>query len=258
MARRDHYYNKAKQEGYRSRAAYKLKQLNETADLIESGDTVVDLGAAPGGWLQVAAELAGPDGRVLGVDRQRIDAVDQGEGAATVETLRGDLTDEETREAITDRVGEVDAVLSDMAPNVTGEYGLDHARSVHLATIAFDVTREILAGGGDLVVKVFDGPDLDGLKADLNREFDHVREVRPSATRPSSSELYLVGKRRLTAPVRAGDELEISIEDVGSEGDGIAKVEGFTVFVPDTETGETLRVRVTDVKPRFGFAERVS
>ena len=273
MSGKDFYYNKAKQEGYRSRAAYKLKQIDEAADVIQAGDSVVDLGAAPGGWLQVAAELAGPDGRVLGVDRQRIDDVEPADGAAPVETLRGDLTEAETREAIVERVGDPDAgeneggadaddggadvVLSDMAPNVSGEYGLDHARSVHLARIAFEVAMDVLAGGGDLVVKVFDGPDLEDLREDLDDEFDHVRTVRPDATRDASSEVYLVGKRRLTAPVRAGDELEVTIEDVGSEGDGVAKVDGFTLFVPGTEAGEAVRVRVEEVKPRFGFAERV-
>ena len=268
MSGKDFYYNKAKQEGYRSRSAYKLQQLDEAAGLIQAGDTVVDLGAAPGGWLQVAAELAGPEGRVLGVDRQRIDPVERTDGAAAVETLRGDLTEPETREAIVEHVGApdfdegdagggADVVLSDMAPNVSGEYGLDHARSVHLARIAFDVAMEVLAGGGDLAVKVFDGPDLEDLRADIDEEFDHVRTVRPDATRDASSEVYLVGKRRLTAPVREGEEIEVMIEDVGSEGDGIAKVDGFTLFVPDTEAGETVRVRVDEVKPRFGFAERI-
>ena len=98
----DEYYNRAKQEDYRSRAAYKLKQLDRESDLIAEGDTVVDLGAAPGGWLQVAAELAGETGTVLGVDRQRIDPIDG------VETVRGDMTDGETREEIVDRVREAD------------------------------------------------------------------------------------------------------------------------------------------------------
>jgi len=281
MSGKDHWYNKAKQEGYRSRAAYKLKQLDEAAGLIQPGDAVVDLGAAPGGWLQVAAELAGPDGFVLGVDRQRIDEVERTEGAAPVETLRGDLTEAGTRDAIRERLGgtgeggtgtgtgegeaendatsdgRADVVLSDMAPNVTGEYGLDHARSVHLARVAFEVAMDVLAGGGDLVVKVFDGPDLADLRADVEAEFDHVRTVRPDATRDASSEVYLVGKRRLTAPVRAGDELEVTVDDVGAEGDGVAKVDGFTLFVPGTEAGERVTVRVTDVKPRFGFAETV-
>ncbi len=249
--KRDHWYNKAKQEGYRSRAAYKLKQLDEAASLIGRGDAVVDLGAAPGGWLQVAAELAGPDGRVLGVDLQRIPPIDG------VETLQGDLTEPETHEAIRERVGAADVVLSDMAPNMSGEYELDHARSVHLARQAFEVALAVLDGGGDLAVKVFQGPDLEDLKADLEREFVSVRVVSPEASRPSSSEVYLVAKRRLTAPVRAGDELEVTIEAVGDEGDGIAKVEGFTLFVPDAEAGETVTVSVTDVKPRFGFAEVV-
>jgi 23S rRNA (uridine2552-2'-O)-methyltransferase len=250
MARKDDYYNRAKQEGYRSRAAYKLKQLNEESHLVEAGDTVVDLGAAPGGWLQVASELA-DTGTVVGVDLQRIDEV---EGA---ETVRGDMTDEDVRADLAERVGEADVVLSDMAPNMTGEYNLDHARSVHLARQAFETAMEVLAPGGDFVAKVFDGPDLADLKSEIEREFRYVREVRPEASRKESSELYLVAKRRLTAPVREGDEVEVDIEDVGSEGDGIAKVEGYTLFVPDTETGDSVTVRVTDVKARFGFAETV-
>ena len=257
MSSRDHWYNKAKQEGYRSRAAYKLKQLDEAAGLVAPGDVVVDLGAAPGGWLQVAAELAGPDGRVLGVDRQRIDPVEPGDGAAPVETLVGDLTEAATLEAIRERVGGADVVLSDLAPNVSGEYELDHARSVHLARQAVEVALAVLAAGGDLAVKVFEGPDLDALREDLGASFDHVRTVVPDATRPSSSEVYLVAKGRLTAPVRAGDRLEVTVEALGAEGDGVAKVDGFTLFVPGTEPGETVEVAVTDVKPRFGFAERV-
>ncbi|MFB6354371.1 MAG: 23S rRNA (uridine(2552)-2'-O)-methyltransferase [Halobacteriales archaeon] len=256
MSGKDHYYNKAKQEGYRSRAAYKLKQLDGAAELVSPGDTVVDLGAAPGGWLQVAAELAGPDGRVLGVDRQRIDPVAAADGAP-VETLRADLTEAEAREAIRERVGAADAVLSDMAPNVSGEYELDHARSVHLARQAMAVGLDVLAAGGDLAVKVFQGPDLADLRADLEADFDHVRAVEPDASRASSSEVYLVAKGRLTAPVRAGDELEVAIEDEGAEGDGVARIDGFTLFVPGAEPGETVSVVVTDVKPRFGFAELV-
>jgi 23S rRNA (uridine2552-2'-O)-methyltransferase len=204
----------------------------------------------------VAAEAVGPGGRVVGVDLQRIKPL---EDYDVVETIRGDMTDEETRARITELVGEegADVVVSDMAPNMTGEYSLDHARSVHLARQAFETAMEVLATGGDLAVKVFDGRDLADLREEMEGEFQYVRSIRPDASRDASSELYLVGKHRITAPVRAGDELDVDIEDVGGEGDGIAKVEGFTLFVPDTETGETVRVRVTDVKPRFGFAERL-
>ena len=252
---RDHYYNKAKQEGYRARSAYKLKQIDGTADLFSQDDVVVDLGAAPGGWLQVAAEAVGPGGVVVGVDFQRIDPLD----AHTVTTVRGDMTDERTRDRLRDALDgrEADVVVSDMAPNMTGEYSVDHARSVHLARQAFEVATELLGSGGDLAVKVFDGPDLAALRDDIDETFQYVRDVRPDASRDESSEVYLVGKGFLTAPVAAGEEREVEIVDTGREGDGIARVEGFTVFVSGAEEGETVRVRVTDVKPRFAFADRV-
>jgi len=256
MSNRDHYYNRAKQEGYRARSAYKLIQLDEAAGLIGPDDAVLDLGAAPGGWLQVARERT--DGPVVGVDRQRIDPVDG------VETIRGDLTEADTKARIREHVGgddaddrPLDVVLSDMAPDMTGEYSVDHARSVHLARQAFEVALDLLAPGGDLAVKAFDGPDLDAFREAMEREFEYVRTISPDASRESSSELYLVGKRRLTAPVREGEEVEVQIEDVGSEGDGVAKVEGYTLFVPGTEAGDRVTVRIEDVKERFGFAEPV-
>ncbi len=250
MTGKDEYYNRAKQEGYRSRAAYKLKQLDREADLVADGDTVVDLGAAPGGWLQVATELAGT-GTVVGVDRQRIDPVD---GA---ETVRGDMTEESTRREVIDRVGEADVVVSDMAPNMTGQYELDHARSVHLARTALETAMELLAPGGDFVAKVFEGQDTDDLRADIDEEFEYARTIHPEASRDSSSELYLVGKGRVTAPVAEGDRVEVDVVDEGDEGDGVAKVDGYTLFVAGVDAGETVEVRVTDVKPRFGFAELV-
>jgi 23S rRNA (uridine2552-2'-O)-methyltransferase len=251
MSRKDQYYNKSKQEGYRSRSAYKLEQIDDAEGVLSEGDSVVDLGAAPGGWLQVAKERVGESGTVVGVDLQRIDDL---EG---VETIRGDVTDEDTREEIREVARSVDAVLSDMAPNMTGEYSLDQARSVHLARQAFETAKEVLGADGDFVVKVFQGRDVEDLRADLEETFTYVRTMSPDASRDESSEVYLVGKGFLTAPVASGDELEVTIEDVGSKGDGIAKVEGFTVFVPGTEAGDTVTVRVEDVKPRFAFASVV-
>jgi 23S rRNA (uridine2552-2'-O)-methyltransferase len=107
------------------------------------------------------------------------------------------------------------------------------------------------------VVKVFDGPDLADLRERVEAEFQYVREVRPDASRDSSSELYLVAKGRMTAPVAVGDELVVEVTDVGREGDGVARVEGYTLFVPGTEAGDRVRVRVDDLKPRFGFASVV-
>jgi len=255
MSNRDHYYNRAKVEGYRARSAFKLKQLDETAGLFGPGNTVVDLGAAPGGWMQVAAERVGENGLVVGVDRQRIDALDDPE--PTVETIRGDMTEADAVEEIRERVGEADVVVSDLAPNMTGEYSVDHARSVHLARQALETALELLGPDGDFAVKVFEGQDLADFREDVDDEFEYVRTVVPDASRDSSSEVYLVGKSYLTAPVRAGDRIDVDIEDVGSEGDGVAHVEGYTLFVPETEVGDEPTVEVTEVKARFGFAERV-
>ncbi|ELZ37056.1 23S rRNA (uridine(2552)-2'-O)-methyltransferase [Halorubrum tebenquichense] len=254
MSGKDDYYNRSKQQGYRARSAYKLKQIDEEADLFERGDTVVDLGAAPGGWLQVAAEEVGEAGTVVGVDLQRIDDLDDHD----VETIRGDMTEERTRHYLREAVDEegADVVVSDMAPNMTGEYTLDHARSVHLARQAFDAADELLASGGDFVVKVFQGDDLDAFRDDVSEAFQYVRTVSPPASRDSSSEVYLVGKGYTRSPVAEGDRVEVTVEEEGDEGDGIAYVDGYTLFV-DGDVGETLTVEVTDVKPRFAFAERV-
>jgi 23S rRNA (uridine2552-2'-O)-methyltransferase len=255
MTNRDEYYNKAKQQGYRTRAAYKLQQLDESAGLFAPGDVVVDLGAAPGGWLQVAAEAVSEAGTVVGVDRQRIRSLE----SDVVSTIRGDMTEAETVDRLRETVGEAgaDVVVSDMAPNMTGEYSVDHARSIHLARQALDVARDLLAPGGDLVVKAFDGPDLSDFRTDMEECFEYVRSIRPDASRDASSEVYLVAKGYLTAPVEAGEELTVEIGDRGREGDGIAQIEGFTVFVPDTEVGDRVEIRIDEVKPRFAFAERL-
>lgn len=259
MSGKDDYYNRAKQQGYRARSAYKLKQLDETADLFADGDTVVDLGAAPGGWLQVAAEKVGPQGKVVGVDLQRIDDLEPHQ----VTTMRGDMTEEQTRDRLRRELGAeegegvVDLVISDMAPNMTGEYELDHARSVHLARIAFETAQQYLTPGGDFVAKVFQGRDLEDLREEMSESFQYVRTVSPDASRDASSEVYLIGKGYTTAPITEGDELTVEITDTGEEGDGIAKVESFTVFVADAEVGEEIEIEITDVKPNFAFAERL-
>ncbi|MFC6786667.1 SAM-dependent methyltransferase [Halobaculum halobium] len=266
MARKDDFYNRAKQEGYRARSAYKLRQIDEEVGLFDTGDTVVDLGAAPGGWLQVAAEEVTEAGRVVGVDLQRIDELE----FPHVETVRGDMTEERTRYYLRKALGvdpdpaddaelerPVDLVVSDMAPNMTGEYQLDHARSIHLCRQAFDTALELLKPGGDFVVKVFDGPDLADFRADVESEFQYVRAYTPEASRKRSSERYLIARGRTDSPVSEGDRLTVEVTDTGEEGDGVARVDGYTLFVPGAEAGETVEIVVDDVKPRFGFTERV-
>lgn len=253
MAKRDKWARRAHDAGYRSRAAYKLRQLDEEFELLSPGDTVVDLGGAPGGWMQVAAEAVGESGHVIGVDRRPIEAMS--DLAATVEMVQGDLTEDSTIDRLEATLeGDADLVLSDMAPDMSGDYDLDHARSVHLARIAAEVTDAVLAPGGTLVVKVFEGRDLDELRNDLEESFNYVATASPPASRDASSEVYLIGKDHLTAPVASGDRLTVEIDALGSEGDGIAKVEGYTLFVPEVEVGDTLKVEVTEIKPQFGFA----
>lgn len=257
MARKDFYYNKAKQEGYRSRAAYKLQQLNEAEDLFSAGDAVVDLGAAPGGWMQLAARAVGASGTVIGVDFQSIDDLE--DVPASCESIRGDVTEESTISEIKERLpgGSADVVLSDMAPEMTGEYGLDQARSVYLAEQAYNTAVALLSPGGHFVVKVFQGQDVDDLRERMETDFEYVRATSPDASRDSSSEIYLLGIGYINAPVTPGERLTVEITDVGAEGDGIAQVDGFTIFVPGTVVGDETEICITDVKPRFGFGQLV-
>jgi len=187
--RRDFYYRKAKQLDYRSRASFKLIQIDERFSLIRPGMTVVDLGAAPGGWLQVAAERVGPKGKVVGVDLQPIEPL---EG---VRTIKGDIRKEEVREellAITD--GHVDLVMSDMSPNISGNYSMDHARSIELCEMALAFALRTLSRGGSLLIKMFEGDMSRDFMAEVQTHFATVKRYSPQASRSSSSEIYIVAK----------------------------------------------------------------
>lgn len=248
------YKRRAEEEGYRARSAYKLKQIDEEFGVISQGDTVVDIGAAPGSWMQVAAECVGPDGRVIGVDLAPIETLD---ADADTETLRGDVTEEETKERVEDAVdGEADAVVSDASPDISGEWTLDHARSVHLARNSLDVARRVLAPDGYFVVKVFQGDTTNEFREEVGDAFEDVATYTPDASRDESSEVYVIGLGRVDAPVSEGDVIEAEVVDEGDEGDGIVRVDGYVLFVEDAQEGETVEIRVTELKPRFGFAER--
>ncbi|HRR67184.1 MAG TPA: RlmE family RNA methyltransferase [Methanomassiliicoccales archaeon] len=187
--RRDYYYRKAKQLDYRSRASFKLMQLDERFSLFKEGMTVVDLGAAPGGWLQVAAERVGPRGRVIGVDLQPIEPL---EG---VRTIKGDVRRKEVREELLSLTGgRVDMVMSDMSPNISGSYSMDHARSIELCEIALAFALEALSPGGSLVFKMFEGDMSRDLVTEVQRHFATVKRYSPQASRASSSEIYVVAK----------------------------------------------------------------
>jgi 23S rRNA (uridine2552-2'-O)-methyltransferase len=183
----DPYVRAAQARGLRSRAAFKLIEMDDRHRLLKPGSRVVDLGAAPGGWTQVAVERAGPRGTVVALDLLPMDPVP----GATV--LQGDFEDPAAESAVRAALdGPADLVLSDMAPNTTGHAATDHLRIIGLAELAFDFARRVLAPGGGLVAKVFQGGSERGLLAALKRDFATVRHVKPPASRKDSSELYVV------------------------------------------------------------------
>ena len=185
--RKDAFYARAKHAGYRSRAAYKLLELAPRYKLIQPGDHVVDLGAWPGGWLQVAAELAGPKGVVVGVDLRPIDSL-----PAPVTTIAGDARDPAVQEQIRARCGgRVNVILSDMAPALSGVRDRDVAQSVELAEVGLDVAGALLTPGGRLLLKLFTAPESDAVVAAARRQFDTVKRTAPEATRKGSAEMYL-------------------------------------------------------------------
>jgi 23S rRNA (uridine2552-2'-O)-methyltransferase len=186
----DPYVARAKREGYRSRAAFKLLEIDEKFHLLKPGQRVVDLGAAPGGWSQIAARKVGsPDGtgRVVGIDLLPVDPM------PGVEFIQLDFLDEAAPDKLIDMIGgRADVVLSDMAANTTGHKKTDHLRIVGLAEAAIAFAREILAPGGIFLAKVFQGGTESQLLANLKRDFATVRHVKPAASRADSAELYVL------------------------------------------------------------------
>ncbi len=188
MKRKDYYYHLAKKKGYKSRAAFKLIQINQRFYILKKGFVVLDLGSSPGGWSQVAKEEVGDEGRVIGVDLNPMHV-------KGVEFIRGDIFSEEVVDKIKEKVDLVDMVISDMAPKISGVQSWDHARSIELAERAFEISQIFLREGGHMVVKVFQGDMLYGFKKKLEKEFELVKVHKPKASTPSSSETYVICKR---------------------------------------------------------------
>lgn len=187
----DRYYKKAKQEGYRSRAAYKLLELQERFRLLRPGNLVVDLGAAPGGWLQVAAKLVGQTGKVVGFDLQAIDKFRE----SNIYLVQGDIMSADNPETIKKVMGgPADCVLSDLAPKLTGIRDADTARSLELNEAALWVARQVLKPGGALLIKSFVNNELQAFTTELKKYFSSVQRTRPEATRQASSEFYFCAK----------------------------------------------------------------
>ena len=185
----DPFVRQAQKDGYRSRAAYKLLEIAAKDRLFRPGAVVFDLGAAPGGWSQVAAQAVGAAGRVCAIDLLAVQPI------AGVELLRGDFTEPATRAALLARApGGADLVLSDMAPNISGIADRDQRLSLELAGLAVDFAREALRPGGSLLLKVFQSGRVEGLRAQMEELFERVSVRKPEASRGRSAEVFLSGR----------------------------------------------------------------
>lgn len=188
--KKDYYYRKAKEEKYRSRAAYKLLQAVKKYSFIRTGNVVVDLGAAPGSWIQVIRTIVGNEGFVLGVDLRPIEFFSQ----RNVQTIIGDVTEEEMPQQILDLLPrKADAVISDAAPNISGIWEVDHARQIDLAQQALRIALKTLKPSGNFFVKLFQGDMLNGFIETLKQHFEIVKIVKPKASRARSSEIFILG-----------------------------------------------------------------
>ena len=186
----DPYVQKAKAEGYRSRAAYKLLELDKKDRLLVPGQLLVDLGAAPGSWSQVAVGRVGSKGRVVAVDLLPMAPL------PGVQFVQGDFREQEVLDALLAALGgrKADLVISDLAPNISGIGVSDQARSMHLCELALEFTRQCLKPGGSLLVKVFQGAGFTEFLADMRKTFEKVGSRKPEASRGRSSEMYLLGR----------------------------------------------------------------
>jgi len=184
----DQYVKRSKEDGYRSRASYKLLEIQKKDKLFKPGMSVIDLGAAPGGWTQVAAELVGEKGRVIASDILPMDALPD------VSFIQGDFTDEEVFDKLMAEIdGRVDLVISDMAPNMSGNASADIPNAMYLVELALDMAKQTLKPNGAFVAKVFQGEGFDDLLSEMRKVFTKVYSRKPDASRARSREIYQIG-----------------------------------------------------------------
>jgi 23S rRNA (uridine2552-2'-O)-methyltransferase len=188
--KRDYYYKKAKEEHYRSRASYKLSEAINKYGFVKYGDVVVDLGAAPGGWIQIVKRIVGNKGFVLGVDLKQIEPFPQ----SYVRTIVGDMTEQETRQQILELLPrKADVVISDASPNISGIWEVDHARQIDLAQQALEIAFETLRPSGSFFAKIFQGDMLDDFVQKVKKHFEIVKVIKPQASRAKSAEMFVLG-----------------------------------------------------------------
>lgn len=188
--KKDAYYKRAKGENYRSRASYKLMQLNKKFKIIKKENQVVDLGAAPGGWSQVALEKVEEKGLVVGVDLQKIKPFNE----SNYHFIQGDFTKKSIQEDIIEKLeGEADVLISDSSPSLSGIKDIDQLRSLDLAQNAIEIADEVLKPKGNFLIKVFQGEGYKELLSTLKKQFQILKTTKPSSSRKKSSEMYIIG-----------------------------------------------------------------
>lgn len=188
--KREYYYRKAKEEKFRSRATYKLLQAVKKHQFIKPGYVVVDLGAAPGGWTQASRRIVGSSGFVLGIDLKRVEPID----LPNVRTVTGDVTDSQITQSIRELLPRsADVIISDVSPNISGVWELDHARQIDLARQSLRIATSVLRPRGNFFVKVFQGDMLNDFVEEVKQYFSFVKLIKPKASRAKSSELYALG-----------------------------------------------------------------
>ena len=186
-AKKDHYRKLAREEGYRSRASYKLKELNKSYRIIGAGHFVLDLGCAPGGWMQVAAKIVGNKGKVMGIDRSYVEEIPR------TFILRASIDDDNIVKDIFDYFGEkVNTVICDLSPQVTGNWSVDHASQISLNYSAVKITEQVLKKKGNSLFKIFDGEFSNEFYHYMKKKFLRVKLTKPKASRKPSSELYCI------------------------------------------------------------------
>jgi len=188
--RKDRFYKKAKQEGYKSRAAYKLKEINDKHNIISKNDYVLDAGAAPGGWSQILLEIVGKGGMVVGVDLLDVEGI----SGKNFTSIKGNLFEDDTLEKILSISSSYDVVVSDAAPNTSGQKFADHARSIELVRNIYAFSRKVLKNNGNFTAKLYDGEDTKNFVDELKKSFKKVSAYRPKSTRKNSFEIYLICK----------------------------------------------------------------
>lgn len=187
--REDYYYHQAKSKGYRSRAAYKLFQIDSKFHLFKKGNIIIDLGASPGGWSQAASKLVGVGGKVIAIDKAYISPFKE----KNIEILNKDIMNRKLVLYLTETYGKVDGLVSDCSPNISGDFSRDHSVQISLAYRALNIASELLVKQGFFVSKLFQGAELQEFIDEMKKFFDKTKLFKPKASRKKSAEIYVIG-----------------------------------------------------------------